>query len=1180
MKTKIILFFILVTTFSAQAQLTNAGDIAFVGFNADANDDIAFITFKDIPANTSIIFCDSEWNGTSFGTDEGDFTWSSGEETIPAGTIITINELSATIQPSVGTITVNNAGGLSSSSDAIFAFVGTSPRTVSTMLAAISNSLTGFGDLSNSGLTLGSTAIVLPEGTDIAVYDEIKTGLTANGYLSQLNTISNWKVEDTANDDSANGTTPDLPFNTSIFELAINDASAPTVATVSVLTQNTIIITFSENVNTTATDITNYSFSPNITITNASYDVETYSVTLTHTGFMNGTAYQLTISNIEDTSNNVLDSNYMSPNLFFNSLTTGLIFSEIMYNAPSENSDQLEFLEIYNTSDETINLGGLKVKDSGNFIFEFAESTVPAGETVLLATDKESADAFYGVIFMDMPQGISNALGNGGENLQILNSQNAIISQVTYDDASPWALSADGTGPSLELLNPNGNFNDGNNWTASTNLVEISLDSKVYASPGVFVPVEAVNISFDSETLLVNYDDETASITINLSNVSNNVVSVNLTLSPTISNDANGLEYAFENQTITFPTNVTTQTITVPLLKNTSTNSDFYFTLELTNPSGGNLGGITQKIIYVVGKEKDVPTASNVLDINHVSSYLVDASGSAEIVAHDPISQHLFVMNSTAKKVEILDFSNPLAISPIKTIDLSSYGIGGTSVAVKNGIIAATVEGENFQNGKVIFMDVYGTILSAIEVGVLPDMVTFTPDGTKVITANEGQPSDDYTIDPEGSISIIDISGGFSNLTQANVTHLNFNAFDSQIETLKASGIRIFGPNSSVSQDIEPEYITIAANGLTAWVTLQENNAIATIDLVKNEITEIHPLGLKDFNNSTNTLDTSDKLGSIFMSNWPIKGMFMPDAIANYTVNGTTYLVTANEGDTRDYKGLKEEIKVSAAILDPVIFPNADFLKKESNLGRLVISSKSGDSDNDGDFDELHVFGGRSFSIWNASTGELVFDSANDFEKITATDPIYGVLFNASNDNNNYKNRSDNKGPEPEGITIATINDKTYAFITLERIGGVITYDITNPVAPSYVSYKNNREVENLGGDLGPEGIIYISPTQSPNAKGLIVMANEISATISVYEISNNALSNQEFTQNDNFTVYPNPVKDGVIYFNKLDSVSLFDSLGRKILEKENTLSLNVDVPTGIYLVKTKEGLVQKIIIK
>jgi hypothetical protein len=1177
-------FLLLLLSLGMQAQLTTTGDIAFVGFNADGDDDIAFVTFKDIPANSTIIFCDSEWNGTSFGTDEGDFTWNSGLTVIPAGTVISINSMSATIAPSIGSIIVNNAGGLSSSSDSVFAFLGTSPRTVATMLAAISNSTTAFGDLTNSGLVTGSTAITLAEGTDMANYNGVRTGLDATGYVSQLNNMANWQTEDTSADDHNNGTAPDLPFNSTVFVISANDTSAPTVAVANVSTQNTVEVIFSESLNQiSAQTIANYSFAPSSVITSAVYNATLNAVTLTHAGFTVGTGYQLTVNNVLDTSNNEMASAFVSPDLFYNTLASGLVISEIMYNAPSANSNQLEFLEIYNTTNAPISLGEIQVKDESNFLFQFEESTVAANGIVLLATDKASADAFYGVLFIDLPQGISNALGNGGENLQILNSVGAIISQVTYDDASPWPLSPDGNGPSLELLNPNGDLNNGTNWAPATNLVGQSIGLNVFASPGTFSSVTTANVSFAAEASIVNENAGTVSLTVNLSNSSAAVITVDVAITTTIGTATNGVEYTFTNQTVTFPANSTSQVVLVTLNNDTFANGDKYFAVNLINPVGTSIIGIAQNTVYILDDETEAPTGSNALNINFLSNYVVDATGSAEIVAHDPVTQRLFVMNSTASRVEILNFANPAALTSVASIDLSSYGIGGTSIAFKNGILVVSVEGANYANGKVIFMNANGVIGSVVDAGVLPDMITFTPDGTKVLTANEGQPNDDYSIDPEGTISIINVAGGFNNITQANVTTLNFNAFDSQLAALRASGVRIFGVNATVSKDIEPEYIVVADDGLTAWVTLQENNAVATINLVTNQITAITPLGLKDHNLPGNTLDASDQFNGIFMGNWPVKGMYMPDAMAQYNVGGTTYLVTANEGDSRDYGGLSEEVRVgsSAYVLDPTIFPNAVFLKKNSNLGRLTVTNVTGDTDNDGDFDEIHVFGARSFSIWNTTTGQIVYDSGDDFEKITANDPTFGALFNVSNDNNNVKNRSDNKGPEPEGIAVGQINGATYAFITLERIGGLMTYDITNPAAPTFVSYKNNRTLTGVGGDLGPEGIIYISPANSPLSTGLVVMANEVSSTLSFYQITNDVLSNTGFDSNGtSFLAYPNPVTNGIVYFNRTVSVSLFDVSGRKITEKHDVSQLDMNYPAGIYLLKTNEGLVQKVSIK
>jgi hypothetical protein len=1182
MKLKITLLCCLGFAAVLNAQLSQTGDIAFVGWNADGDDDVAFVTFKDIEPGTTIYFCDSEWNGSGFGTDEGDFTWTSPATTIAAGTVISINSLSASISPSLGTITLNNAGGLSSTSDALFAFLGTAPRTATTLLAAISNSASGFGTLDGSGLSLGTTAILLTEGVDIANYKGPRTGLDISGYLAQLGSATQWDEEDTAADDQANGTVPDLPFDGTMFTVANTDGTAPSVASAQVSSQTAVTVVFSEEVTEAeAEDVANYAFSPALPVTSIVYDNTLHSVVITHGAFVQGTAYTLTISGISDIAQNEM-AEFTSADLFYNTLSARLVFSEIMYNAPSDNSNQLEFLEIYNSSAAAIDLGGIKVKDETNFVFTFPQMQVASHAVVLLATDKASAEAFYGQTFLDLPQPISNALGNGGELLQILNSTDTVISSVAYDDAAPWSTAPDGNGPSLELLNPAGDLNDGNNWAPATNLIGQSLGLNVYASPGTFTPVASSAISFDSEYVFVDENAGTAAVNISISNASPSEVTADVSVLSGIGTAIAGTDFTFAPQTITFPANsVTPVTLSVALTDNTVAGNDTFFVLKLDNATGAGLGGITTKTVYILDNEDATPVASGALDISYLSSYLVDPAGSSEIVAHDPVSQRLFVVNSTATKLAILDFSNPEAITQVAMIDMTAYGIGATSVSFRNGLVAATVQGADYGNGKVVFMDENGENIHVVEAGVLPDMVTFSPDGTKVLTANEGEPKPDYSIDPEGSVSVIEVGGGLSSITQANVTNINFNAFDSQIETLKASGVRIFGQGSSVSQDLEPEYVTVAADGQTAWVTLQENNAIAVINLATNVVTDIVPLGTKDHSLPQNALDTSDQSGQVFMANWPIKGFYMPDGIANYTVDGVQYLVTANEGDARDYDALAEESKVGDAdyVLDPTIFPNADILKKNTNLGRLVVTNQSGDIDGDGDFDEIDSFGGRSFSIWNATTHAQVYDSGSDFERITAADPVYGPLFNASNDNGNFKNRSDNKGPEPEGVTIAEIAGHKYAFITLERIGGLMAYDITNPATPVFVSYKNNRTA--TGGDLGPEGIIYIKPENSPNATGLIVLANEVSATISVYKINNDQLSTTDLNGTNSFTVYPNPVKNGQVFFSKPVDVQLFDISGRLVAQKDNASNLEVSgFAKGIYVVKTAEGYSQKIIIQ
>jgi hypothetical protein len=266
-------------------------------------------------------------------------------------------------------------------------------------------------------------------------------------------------------------------------------------------------------------------------------------------------------------------------------------------------------------------------------------------------------------------------------------------------------------------------------------------------------------------------------------------------------------------------------------------------------------------------------------------------------------------------------------------------------------------------------------------------MITFSPDGNYIMTANEGEPNDTYSIDPDGSVSIIAVNANYA------VTTLNFGSFSNQLSTLKTKGFRIASPTNNFASDIEPEYITISADSKTAWVTLQENNGVAKIDLATKTITNIFPLGYKDYNLAENAIDISDKDGGILANTWKLKGMFQPDAITNFEINKTPYFVTANEGDAREYAAFVDvkRISSSSVILDPIVFPNAASLKAEASMGRLNINTKMGDTDGDGDFDELVSFGARSFSIWNGNTGEIVFDSKNELDKKAQELGIYGI---------------------------------------------------------------------------------------------------------------------------------------------------------------------------------------------
>ena len=449
----------------------------------------------------------------------------------------------------------------------------------------------------------------------------------------------------------------------------------------------------------------------------------------------------------------------------------------------------------------------------------------------------------------------------------------------------------------------------------------------------------------------------------------------------------------------------------------------------------------------------------------------------AEIIAFDAATQQLFVTSGDGLQiVDYADPTNPSLVTILKPTDNGAADDEVTHVNVANGIVAISVIGDSDQDpGQVQFYDTDGNFLNAVTVGALPDMLTFTPNGLKVLVANEGEA--DGANDPEGSISIIDISGGVGS---ASVSTADFSSFNGTEDALRASGVRIF-PGKTVSEDVEPEYIAVSPDGSTAYAALQEANAIAVINIATATVTAIKALGRKDHSASGNGLDASDRDDAINIQNWPVLGMYMPDAIAAFEVNGETYLVTANEGDARD-----EDERIKDLTLDPTVFPDAAMLQLDENIGRLQASTIDGDIDNDGDFDELHVYGARSFTIWDGDCN-VVFDSGDDFEQIIALQ--LPELFNSQGDPGSFDGRSDNKGPEPEALTIATVNGKLCAFIGLERVGGYMVYEITDPSNPVFLNYVPG------GANVGPEDIEFIGGDEDLD-KPLVVTANEESNSL------------------------------------------------------------------------------------
>ncbi|NJO05546.1 MAG: DUF4397 domain-containing protein [Chloroflexaceae bacterium] len=741
----------------------------------------------------------------------------------------------------------------------------------------------------------------------------------------------------------------------------------------------------------------------------------------------------------------------------------------------------------------------------------------------------------------------------------------------------------------------------------------------------------------------------------------------------------------------------------------------------------------------------------------------------AEIVAFDPETNRLFSTDAGNGRVDIIDASDINNLTLVSSINLREIDpvYGGdqpNSVAVKNGLVAVAVAPTDIYSepGKVALFDTDGTPITAVTVGFLPDMVTFTPDGNTVLVANEGEPNDDYSIDPPGSVSIVDVT----NVPTVTVQTVGFDLDPSTGGLTRVNPVSV-DPEFS----LEPEYITVSPDGSTAYVTLQEENAVAVIDIATATLLEVAGLGFKNHNVGETGLDASNRDGIINIQNWPVRGMYQPDAIASFEIGGETYLVTANEGDSRDYDGYSEEARIADLRLNPALFPNAEELQQDENLGRLLVTKStaflsdtakvrlvhahpdvppvditvlqdgtqiagpltlafgdvsdylelpggtyqvviapqglgisipvtvdlfggsfntftvfknvglplnvdvrhftdnpnapesgnakvnvyhlsetaglvdvvanidgvtetlvddlpfvsdvtmagelvrtpqievaegtydlavtpadddsvvaldlSGTELNDGDIlsvfaldgnvytpaitattaltenitvSRLWPFGARSFTIWN-SAGQLVYDSGNDFEIITAG--IYPRYFNANYDEDEgflFDERSDDKGPEPESVTIGTIGDNTYAFIGLERIGGIMVYNVTNPQNPRFIQYINNAELDGIipnAGDVSIEGIIFVPAEESPSGTPLVVTANELSGTTTIFEVidPNGAATLTVLHNNDGESSLLPLEADGIEYGGVAAFKSVFDREASEARDAGNAIA-------------------------
>ena len=573
----------------------------------------------------------------------------------------------------------------------------------------------------------------------------------------------------------------------------------------------------------------------------------------------------------------------------------------------------------------------------------------------------------------------------------------------------------------------------------------------------------------------------------------------------------------------------------------------------------------------------DVTVAANTAVTGTLSLSLVDtyvsgndfATSSAEIVSYDACSDRLYVVNSKDATIDVLSLADTnSAPSKESTIDLAAAAtaagveIGAAnSVSAKQGLVAVAIEAATKQDAGLIALYRSDTLalIGTYTAGALPDMVALTDDARYILTANEGEPSADYSNDPEGSVTVVDLKEGFdaANAVVNQVSFAEFNTGAARAAEMP-TGVRLAGPaGTSVAQDLEPEYIALNTAGDTAWVALQENNALAIIDIESASVTAFKGLGLKSWNAASgNELDASNKDAGTgeFASYEQLVGLYMPDTLASVDIDGTTYILSANEGDGREYiyETTQETCDNASHTWDGDDFaPGGDdedataYTTEEDDCISFIDEARGGDmvdlvdaahplkaalDDNDqlkrikvitdaasyAAGDDIVTFGARSFSIWSEA-GDLVYDSGDEIAKqVYAVEPDH---FNSTNDEGNSgDNRSDDKGTEPEAIETAQIGDRYFAFVGLERQGGVMVFDITDPSAPVFQSYLNNRdftegvcteldgdECDNdtyntAAGDLGPESIDYFTR----GGAHYIAVGNEVSGTTSVFEISFN----------------------------------------------------------------------------
>lgn len=476
--------------------------------------------------------------------------------------------------------------------------------------------------------------------------------------------------------------------------------------------------------------------------------------------------------------------------------------------------------------------------------------------------------------------------------------------------------------------------------------------------------------------------------------------------------------------------------------------------------------------------------------------------GIAEIVKYNKDNQKMYLVNGAAQSVDIVSIanvkSNKTTEFKIDTrLDITAMGqahgfasgdITSIDINTNEKIIAIAVQGATYKDhGSIVILNYEGKYIKHFVAGVQPDMVTFSHDYKYLLSANEGEPREGYAeaeaTDPKGSITIIEIKKG---VDKATAQTIGFDKFDSkEARTALVENGVLLKPNTAPSVDLEPEYLSVSDNSHYAYVSLQEANSVATIDLKTQEIVSVKGLGFKDHIIEENALDAL-KDGQVNLTTQNLYGTYMPDGIASQKIGGKQYIFTANEGDGREWGEYEDTGSYT--------FPGTSY-----KVDTLLNTERDGL-----EADKTYIYGSRSFSIWDADTMEQVYDSGSDFEEITGE--LYPEAFNSSNNKTELDSRSGKKGPEPEDVKVMKVNGKTFAFIGLERTGGIMMYDVTNVENVKFHDYVNLRDFTGTdvssSGDLAPEGLCLVEAKDSPTGKPLMLVANEVSGNVRIFELN------------------------------------------------------------------------------